>query len=127
MAIIPLIIMGTIVTYIFQDSITSEIHDKASVIVDNLNDNINLFIEQNKNLVAFLSTTKVVRSMDYEQISSLLYDVTQQNPQVLRINVVNIENQSVLSVPYVSLSDDFELEMKLGTGALEAKEVLFQM
>ena len=115
MAIIPLIVMGAVVTYISKDSVTGEIQDKASIIVSNLNDNINLFIEQNKNLVAFLATTKTIRTMDQEHISPFLYDVVQQNPQVLRIYVAGIEDKSIFAVPLQLFLIILILIMKLGT------------
>ncbi|WP_296972192.1 methyl-accepting chemotaxis protein [Tepidanaerobacter sp. EBM-38] len=122
MSIIPLICMGAVVTYIFRDAITSEVQDKANIIVNNLNDNIDLFIEQNKNLVAFIASTKTVRTMDQDQISSFLYDVAQQNPQVLRIYVANIEDQSVFAVPFATFPDNYNLADEAWySGALEAK------
>ncbi|AEE91041.1 Methyl-accepting chemotaxis sensory transducer with Cache sensor [Tepidanaerobacter acetatoxydans Re1] len=122
MSIIPLICMGAVVTYIFRDAITSEVQDKANIIVNNLNDNIDLFIEQNKNLVAFIASTKTVRTMDQDQISSFLYDVAQQNPQVLRIYVANIEDQSVFAVPFATFPDNYNLADEAWyNGALEAK------
>lgn len=122
MAIIPLMVMGVVVTYISKDSVSREIQDKASIIVDNLNDNIDLFIEQNKNLVGFLATTKAVRTMDQSQISSFLYDIAQQNPQILRMYVANIEDKTTFAVPFATFSDDFDLDSEEWyTGALDAK------
>jgi len=122
MAIIPLIVMGAVVTYISKDSVTGEIQDKASIIVSNLNDNINLFIEQNKNLVAFLATTKTIRTMDQEHISPFLYDVVQQNPQVLRIYVAGIEDKSIFAVPFATFPDNFDLNNETWyKGAIKAE------
>ncbi|MGI5860376.1 MAG: methyl-accepting chemotaxis protein, partial [Tepidanaerobacteraceae bacterium] len=122
MAIIPLVVMGTVVTNITRNSVSTEIQDKASIIVNNLDDNIDLFIEQNKNLVAFLATTTTVRTMEEQQISPFLYDMFQQNPQILRIYVAGIEDHSVFAVPFVSFPDNYNLENeKWYTGAIGAK------
>jgi len=121
MAIIPIIAMGFIVNRISRDAVTYEIQDKSTIIVDNLRNSIDLFIEQNKNLIAFLSTTDILRSLQSEQISPLLYDVIQQNPQILRFYVANIEERSVLSVPLTNFSSDFALSNQVWyIGALEA-------
>jgi len=122
MAIIPLLVMGFIVNQISGNSVTNEIQDKATIIVDNLNNNIDLFIEQNKNLVAFVATTKTLRSLQRDEISPFLYDVAQQNPQILRIYVANIEEQGVFAVPFASFSDDYDVSKEdWYIGALEAK------
>ena len=122
MAIIPLIVMGIIVNQITANSVTHEIHDKASIIVDNLNDNIDIFIEQNKNLIAFVANTKTLRSLQKDDISPFLYDVVQQNPQILRIYVANIEEHGVFAVPFASFSDDYDVSKEdWYIGALEAK------
>ncbi|NLZ51949.1 MAG: methyl-accepting chemotaxis protein, partial [Thermoanaerobacteraceae bacterium] len=122
MAIIPLIIMGFIVSSISGNSVTSEIQDKASIIVDNLNYNIDLFVEQNKNLIAFIAATDTLRSLQKDEISPFLYDVAQQNPQILRIYVAKIEDQSVFAVPFASFSDDYNVSNEdWYKGAVEAK------
>lgn len=121
MALIPLIIMGFIINYLIKDSMTQEVQEKASIIVDNLNDNIDLFIEQNKNLVTFLATTKVVRSMNQDQITSFLYDMTQQNPQILRIYVTDT-NGKVFAVPFATFPDNYDVKSEPWyTGAMDAK------
>ena len=64
MAIIPILVMGFMSFRISEDAVADEIQDKATIIVDNLNNNVNLFLDQNKNLVAFLATTKTLRSLE---------------------------------------------------------------
>lgn len=122
MAIIPLLVMGVIVNRISGNSVTNEIQDKATIIVNNLNNNIDLFIEQNKNLIAFVATTDTLRSMKQEDISPFLYDVAQQNPQILRIYVANIKDQSVFAVPFASFPDDYNVSNEdWYAGAVAAK------
>jgi methyl-accepting chemotaxis protein len=121
MALIPLVVMGVIINYLVKDSMMQEVREKASIIVDNLNDNIDLFIEQNKNLVTFLATTKVVRSMDQDQITPFLYDMTQQNPQILRIYVAETGGK-VFAVPFASFPDNYDVKSEPWyTGAMDAK------
>lgn len=122
-AIVPLIVMGLIVQYIQKDAMTSEIRDKASTIVSNLDDNINLFIDQNKNLVSFLATTKTIRSMDREQIVPFLYDMAQQNPQVLRIHIATLDGD-FYSVPYTTTEEDYDVTGEdWFTGALDKQSL----
>lgn len=123
MSIVPLIAMGLVVQYLQKDAMTAEIRDKASTIISNLNDNINLFIEQNKNLVMFLASTKTIRSMDKEQIRPFLYDMIQQNPQVLRIYISTIDGD-IFSVPYTSTQDDYDVTSEdWFTGALDKQSL----
>lgn len=119
MAVVPLIVMGFVVQYLQKDAVTSEIQDKASTIVSNLDDNINLFIEQNKNLILFLASNKTIRSMDIEQIRPFLYDMIKQNPQVLRIYISKIDGD-VFSIPYTPIRDDYDVTSENWfTGALD--------
>lgn len=121
MAVIPLIIMGSIATYNTQGAITEEIQDKIGITVNNLNDNIDLFIEQNKNVVSFLATTKNVRSMDQDTITPFLYDMVQQNPQILRMYVADLEG-NVFAVPFATFPDGYDITSQPWyKGALEAK------
>jgi len=109
MAIIPLIIVGAITSYHTQSSISEEVEDKISIIVGNLNDNIELFIDQNKNVVSFLATTKTLRSMNQDEITPFLYDMVQQNPQVLRMYVADIEG-NVFAVPFATFDEGFDVK-----------------
>ncbi|WP_422446959.1 methyl-accepting chemotaxis protein [Thermoanaerobacterium sp. DL9XJH110] len=109
MALVPLIVMGVIVNYFSKSAMEREIEEKVSIIVDNLNDNIDLFVEQNKNLVTFLATTKVVRTMDESQITPFLYDMTQQNPQILRIYIADTAGK-VFAVPFASFPDNYDVK-----------------
>jgi methyl-accepting chemotaxis protein len=109
MALIPLIAMGIIINYFVKDSMMHEVQDKVSIIVDNLNENIDLFLEQNKNIITFLSTTKTVRTMDQDQITPFLYDMTQQNPQILRIYVTDTSGK-VFAVPFASFPDNYDVK-----------------
>lgn len=109
MALIPTICLGIVATQIAGNSVKDEIQEKASIIVDNLTQNIDLFVEQNKNLVSFVASTKTLRSMDETQITPFLYDVAQQNAQILRVYVANIEDGSVFAVPYAVFPEDFNV------------------
>ncbi|HHW03126.1 MAG TPA: HAMP domain-containing protein [Thermoanaerobacterales bacterium] len=121
MALIPLIIMGVIINYLVKDSMMQEIQDKVSIVVDNLNDNIDLFIEQNKNLVTFLANTKTVRSLNQDQITPFLYDMTQQNPQILRIYVADTSGK-VFAIPFATFPDNYDVKNEPWyTGAMDAK------
>lgn len=121
MALVPLIAMGVVINYLAKNSMTQEINEKASIIVDNLNENIDLFLEQNKNLVTFLATTKTVRTMDQDQITPFLYDMTQQNSQILRIFVADNAG-NVFAVPFASFDDDYDVTKEAWyTGAMDAK------
>lgn len=121
MALIPLIVMGVVINYLVKNSMTQEVREKVSIIVDNLNENIDLFLEQNKNLVTFLATTKTVRSMDQDQITPFLYDMTQQNSQILRIYVADTSGK-VFAVPFATFTDDYDVTSESWyTGAMDAK------
>lgn len=122
MAIIPILVMGFISVRISEQSVADEIQDKATIIVDNLNNNVNLFLDQNKNLVAFLATTKTLRSLERDEITLLLYDVIQKHPQILRLHVANIEEESVFAVPFTVVSDDYDVtQQDWYKGAIDAK------
>lgn len=121
MAIIPIIAMGAIISYFQKDAFTSEIHDKTSTVVNNLNDNIELFVSQNKNLVSFLATTRAVRSMDQNEFTPFLYDMVQQNPQVLRINIADLAG-NITAVPFAAFPEDFDVTQESWyTGSLDKK------
>ena len=55
---------------ILPNSVSTEIQDKTNIIVNNLDDNIDLFIEQNKTLAFFNDTT--VRTGGTVNISILI-------------------------------------------------------
>lgn len=121
MALIPLIIMGAIVTSMSRTSLTAEVEEKVNIVVDNLLGSIDLFLDQNTNLIMFLSMTRAVSSMDKNQITPFLYDMTVQNPQILRFHVADVEG-NVFSVPYSAFPKDYNVkDEEWYSGALEHK------
>ncbi len=124
MAILPLIAMGFISVLIARDVVTHEVQERASIVVDDLINNTDLFIEQNKNLIAFVSTTKTLKTMDRDEIFPFLYDVIQNNPQILRLYVADIEGNGVFAVPFVSFSENYNInEETWFKGAVGAKGI----
>jgi len=109
MAMIPLVAMGYISIRISQDSLTNEIQDKATIIVDTLHKNIDLFIEQNKNLVAFAASTGTVKTLEKDVITRFIYDIIQQNSQIVRMHVANFEDKSVFAVPVVNFDSNYDV------------------
>jgi len=123
MAIVPLIIMGIVVTNISKESVRSEIHDKANIIVHDLSDNVDLFVEQNKNLLAFLGATRTLKDLNNQDtISLFLYEAIQHNPQIVSIFIGNRDNQTAFAVPYTALPSNVNLNNETWyTDALKAK------
>ncbi|TYP58562.1 methyl-accepting chemotaxis protein [Thermosediminibacter litoriperuensis] len=122
MALFPLILMGGIVNFFIKESMEKEVKEKTSVIVSNLNDQIDIFINQNKSLVSFLAATKTVRSMDRNVIEPFIYDMLMQNPQILRVIIADTQG-SVYAVPFGNFPENYSVFSEAWyTGALDNKD-----
>jgi methyl-accepting chemotaxis protein len=107
MAVIPLIAMGVVTQYLFKDSMTQEIQEKSTIVCNNLVDNINIFIEQNKSVLSSLALTRAVRDFD-KDLEFFLSDVFVQSPQILRITAARTTGEFI-TVPNATYEEEYDV------------------
>ncbi|SHM35761.1 methyl-accepting chemotaxis protein [Caldanaerovirga acetigignens] len=123
MALLPLIVLSGIINLFIKSSMESEVKEKTSLIVSSLNDNIDIFINENKNLVSFLASTNIVRSMERYAIETFIYDMLSRYPQISRVFIADTQG-NVFGIPYSSLSEETNvLSESWYTGAINQKDV----
>jgi methyl-accepting chemotaxis protein len=122
MAIIPLMVMGYVMQYLTKNSMTEEIQEKSTIICNNLIDNIDIFIEQNKSTVSSLIAARAVREFD-EETESFLSEVLIQNPQVLRIYAAKATGE-LTAIPYSNYDSGYDVTSEdWYKGAIEQKNI----
>ncbi|MDN5331262.1 MAG: methyl-accepting chemotaxis protein [Tepidanaerobacteraceae bacterium] len=123
MALLPLTVLSGIINYFTKNSMEGEVKEKTSLIVSTLSDNIDIFINENKNLISFLANTDVVRSMERYAIETFIYDMLSRYPQISRIHIADTKG-NVYGIPYTNISEKTNvLSESWYTGALDQKGV----
>jgi len=99
MGIIPLIVMGTLLSNYTKNLLIAEAQEKGQITLNNLNDTIDIFIQQKCDFIRSIANTKMVKSLDEESIMDLFEGLTNNNHQLSRIQLVGTEGSHFVA-PY---------------------------
>lgn len=123
MALVPVIVLGGMINFIFKNAMEAEIRDKTSLMVTSLNDHVDIFINENRNLISFLASTDIVRSMDRNEIQAFMNDILSRYSHIARVYIADTEG-NFYGIPYSQISEGTDvLNLSWYKGAIEKKDV----
>jgi len=99
MGIVPLLFMGIFLSNYTKMVLTAEAQDKGQALLNNMNDTIDIFIQQKCDFIKAIANTKTIKSFDEKGITDLFEGLTNNNPQLTRIQLVGTEGGHFLA-PY---------------------------